>query len=722
MGKKWIALTLIIVFLFGILPTRMIQGGEGDYWSQRSHDCQNTRLSSNDGPTSEPMKKWALFLGEGPGLYMEPIIGNDGTLYVCGSPADSYENCLYAVSPEGKTQWQFQPADQVALGTDGTIFVFGEKAIESGGENTSEDWLHYEGWLFALNSAGTEKWSTKLDIDIQYGFQDLLIGPDSRIYICSGGTSPCLTVFSPAGQQIYHQEFSSPSEMMERPVVTISQNGDIYVRVTTEEENSTTQLICFNKDFIAQWQIESRISSNARPFGNDLMLTPNGTLYIGTCSVDSPNVLHNFLSAIDRTGQVRWSYEAYYGGPMALGPDGTVYFIQPIWQEKQIIGGKLFGIQPDGKKRCEVELAFTSYSKIGQTKPPSVTRNGTLLINAGKEILALSPDGETLWRWQTNGSPIVSPITIGKDQTLYFRDSIGFLIAVGPSQQQIETVFPNGGELVGSGANCVIQWKASGPEEGQFDCFLSFDSGTTWEAIKTSTPTKKEELFSCRWLVPQLEDASRCRIKVRWRSMQALGWQVWAMADQDFTIVKGCTDVSSDFWASQSILGLSEAGIINGYPDSTFKPENPVTRAEFTKMALLSLELKEEKPENPTFPDVPKDHWSYSYIEGAVKAGLIKGYPDGTFKPDGQVTKAEEMAVAVRGKKWETVTPSVFHFSDCQADAWFAPYVESALAQGIVKIPDPNIALMENGTPRFEPNLPATRAQTAVFLARTREK
>jgi hypothetical protein len=57
-----------------------------------------------------------------------------------------------------------------------------------------------------------------------------LIGPDSRIYICSGGTSPCLTVFSPAGQQIYHQEFSSPSEMMERPVVTISQNGDIYVR------------------------------------------------------------------------------------------------------------------------------------------------------------------------------------------------------------------------------------------------------------------------------------------------------------------------------------------------------------------------------------------------------------------------------------------------------------------------------------------------------------
>jgi hypothetical protein len=80
------------------------------------------------------------------------------------------------------------------------------------------------------------------------------------------------------------------------------------------------------------------------------------------------------------------------------------------------------------------------------------------------------------------------------------------------------------------------------------------------------------------------------------------------------------------------------------------------------------------------------------------------------------------MAVAVRGKKWETVTPSVFHFSDCQADAWFAPYVESALAQGIVKIPDPNIALMENGTPRFEPNLPATRAQTAVFLARTREK
>ena len=169
-------------------------------------------------------------------------------------------------------------------------------------------------------------------------------------------------------------------------------------------------------------------------------------------------------------------------------------------------------------------------------------------------------------------------------------------------------------------------------------------------------------------------------------------------------------------------MGLSEAGIIKGYPDGTFKPENAVTRAEFAKMTLLSLELKEEKPETPTFPDVPKDHWAYSYIEGAVKAGLIKGYPDGSFKPNGQVTKAEEMAVIVRGKKWETGTPSQFHFSDCQADAWFALYVESALTQGIVKIPDPNIILMENGAPKFDPNAPATRAQTAVFLARMREK
>jgi len=88
---------------------------------------------------------------------------------------------------------------------------------------------------------------------------------------------------------------------------------------------------------------------------------------------------------------------------------------------------------------------------------------------------------------------------------------------------------------------------------------------------------------------------------------------------------------------------LNGLGIINGYPDGTFKPGNPITRAEYTVIAdkLAKLELEDG---SGRFNDIAL-HWGEKYIETAAKNGLLSGYPDGTFRPDNLVTYAESLTI-----------------------------------------------------------------------------
>ncbi|MCL6449475.1 MAG: S-layer homology domain-containing protein [Armatimonadetes bacterium] len=100
-------------------------------------------------------------------------------------------------------------------------------------------------------------------------------------------------------------------------------------------------------------------------------------------------------------------------------------------------------------------------------------------------------------------------------------------------------------------------------------------------------------------------------------------------------------------WAALSIGSAAAAGLISGYPDGTFRPDAPVTRAE---LVVLFLRLLGERAEEgqPLFSDVKPTHWAYGAITRAAAAGLISGYPDGTFRPDAPVTRAEAAGMAVK--------------------------------------------------------------------------
>jgi hypothetical protein len=96
---------------------------------------------------------------------------------------------------------------------------------------------------------------------------------------------------------------------------------------------------------------------------------------------------------------------------------------------------------------------------------------------------------------------------------------------------------------------------------------------------------------------------------------------------------------------------LAALDVLNGYPDGTFKPDNAITRAEFAAVAVRSMGLENaaQFAAGPTeFSDVPANHWASGYINVAVDQEIINGYPDGTFKPNQNVTYAEALAMVVR--------------------------------------------------------------------------
>jgi len=101
------------------------------------------------------------------------------------------------------------------------------------------------------------------------------------------------------------------------------------------------------------------------------------------------------------------------------------------------------------------------------------------------------------------------------------------------------------------------------------------------------------------------------------------------------------TDVPLDHQASGYIYACVKEGLIRGYPDGTFRPEGAVTRAEFAAIVCKAFTILPYRPETPTYTDVPPDNWAYEFIEALTLKGIAKGYPDGTFHPDDFILRSE---------------------------------------------------------------------------------
>ncbi len=165
------------------------------------------------------------------------------------------------------------------------------------------------------------------------------------------------------------------------------------------------------------------------------------------------------------------------------------------------------------------------------------------------------------------------------------------------------------------------------------------------------------------------------------------------------------SDVSSDFWAYKEIQDLVSKGIIQGYPNDEFRPNESIRREHMILMITRLGRLTEER-DVLDFTDVPLNHVYYNEIRLAQRAGIIDGQ-DGAFHPKSILTRAQ--AVKIIALTFNIDGEGEKKFKDVPADAWYAPYVNALANEGILLGDDEY----------FKPNAALTRAQFAALLYRT---
>jgi hypothetical protein len=172
-------------------------------------------------------------------------------------------------------------------------------------------------------------------------------------------------------------------------------------------------------------------------------------------------------------------------------------------------------------------------------------------------------------------------------------------------------------------------------------------------------------------------------------------------------------DVMKGYWAYDQINYIGTLGIIQGYPDGTFRPEGNITRAE---MAALLARTKMGGDENVPpatsriFTDVPVSHWAAKYINLAAESEIVLGYPDKSFRPSSNITRAEGLAMIARFGGVKEITYNN-EFPDVPATHWAAQIIAGAQQEGML--------IFLKGK-NFEPNRKLTRAEAVEILFRSK--
>ncbi|MGO4547582.1 cadherin-like beta sandwich domain-containing protein [Paenibacillus sp. 2TAB23] len=167
-------------------------------------------------------------------------------------------------------------------------------------------------------------------------------------------------------------------------------------------------------------------------------------------------------------------------------------------------------------------------------------------------------------------------------------------------------------------------------------------------------------------------------------------------------------------WAESNIKLAASLGLVKGYDDGTFKPGKSITRAEFSVMLVHALKLPEADGEL-TFTDTVKiGSWAREAVARAVEAGIIKGYADGSFRPNAEITRMEMAAMIANALKLTIPANAVTGFADDGAiPAWVKGAVAAIKELGLMKGTDEN---------RFNPLAQATRAEAVTVLIRMLEE
>lgn len=160
-------------------------------------------------------------------------------------------------------------------------------------------------------------------------------------------------------------------------------------------------------------------------------------------------------------------------------------------------------------------------------------------------------------------------------------------------------------------------------------------------------------------------------------------------------------------WAQAEIADLAGMNIVEGYGTYRFYPDRTITRSEAVTLIVKAFGYTKKK--DVAFPDVPAGHWAYENVAKATQAGIVQGYPDGRFNPDGSLTRVEmavlyAKAIGVAGKLRGDIP-----FADIDSAYWALPILKQMNAEGWITGYDDDT---------FRPDSPTTRAEFATMLSR----
>ncbi|MCC5625003.1 S-layer homology domain-containing protein [Nostoc sp. CHAB 5715] len=171
------------------------------------------------------------------------------------------------------------------------------------------------------------------------------------------------------------------------------------------------------------------------------------------------------------------------------------------------------------------------------------------------------------------------------------------------------------------------------------------------------------------------------------------------------------SDVSSNYWAAQFIQQLSGRGVIAGFPDGSFRPEEAVTRAQFAAMVNKAFQ-KPAQRQAINFADVPSNYWASGAIGQAYTIGFLSGYPGNRFEPNQAIPRQQVLVSLANGLEYSpsgNTESTLQYFNDASNIASYARSPIAAATEKQIVVNYPNVKFLN-------PTATATRAQVAAFI------
>lgn len=426
------------------------------------------------------------------------------------------------------------------------------------------------------------------------------------------------------------------------------------------------------------------------PLDTQAPVWSNGTLTAS--NVTQTGLTLSWTGATDNVGVT--GYKVYQGTTLltASPVTGTSYEVS--------------GLRAGTRYTFRVEAVDAAGNE--STNGPTVTV--TTASSGGTGGGAVSGGGPSLTPvTSTTGTARVTPgaggsISLGDEATIKIPASAlsgSQAVEVRIERVSVPPAAPAGYKLVGSVYEFTVDGKPSYRFAKKVTLTLSFDASALSEGETPSIHRYDQE--QGRWInLGGRVAGNSISVEVDHLSKYAVMVAVKAPAPA-FSDTAG-------HWAENSIKELVGLGVIGGYPDGTFRPDNKITRAEFATILVKAFKLEAQK--GKVFADTA-GHWAQDTIATAAYYGLVKGYDANTFGPDDPITREQMAAMMVRAAKLTPVAAEIAFKDSASISGWAREAVATAVKNGIISgYPDNTL----------RPQGHATRAEAATVVLKALKK